>query len=96
MNNSSEYKEIMHELKKIRSEIKTINVAIMQKKSFISDDGLFNQAKALVIQNKNASASLLQRKLLIGYARAAQLLEMLEEQGIVGPQIGSKPRKVRL
>lgn len=41
-----------------------------------------------------ASASLLQRRLAIGYARAARLLDMLEESGVVGPQQGSKPREV--
>ena len=43
---------------------------------------------------KKASASLLQRRLRVGYARAARLLDMLEEQGIVGPADGAKPREV--
>jgi DNA segregation ATPase FtsK/SpoIIIE, S-DNA-T family len=58
------------------------------------DDSLFGEAKETVIQAKKASASLLQRRLRIGYARAARLLDILEEKGIVGPADGAKPREV--
>lgn len=58
------------------------------------DDPLYEDAKRTVIEAKKASASLLQRRLSIGYARAARLLDMLEEKGIVGPAEGAKPRKV--
>jgi len=58
------------------------------------DDDLFDEAKAEVIRMGKGSASLLQRRLRIGYARAARLLDLLEEQGIVGPPDGSKPREV--
>ena len=58
------------------------------------DDDLYNQAKELVIQSGKASASLLQRRLRVGYARAARLLDMLEDQGIIGPGDGAKPRDV--
>jgi S-DNA-T family DNA segregation ATPase FtsK/SpoIIIE len=58
------------------------------------DDDLYGQAKELVIQSGKASASLLQRRLRVGYARAARLLDMLEENGIVGPADGAKPREV--
>ena len=43
---------------------------------------------------KKASASLLQRRLRIGYARAARILDILEEQGIIGPADGAKPREI--
>jgi S-DNA-T family DNA segregation ATPase FtsK/SpoIIIE len=59
-----------------------------------TDDFLYEQAKELVIQSGKASASLLQRRLRVGYARAARLLDMLEEQGVVGPGDGAKPREV--
>ncbi len=58
------------------------------------DDNLFNAAKEEVMRMGKGSASLLQRRLRIGYARAARLLDILEEKGIVGPPDGSKPREV--
>jgi len=58
------------------------------------DDDLYSQAKDLVIESNKASASLLQRRLRVGYARAARLLDMLEAQGIIGPGDGAKPREI--
>ena len=57
-------------------------------------DSLFKQAMNLVYQDGKASASLIQRRLSVGYARAARILDQLEAAGIVGPQQGSKPREV--
>lgn len=57
-------------------------------------DPLFDDARGVVVQFKQGSTSLLQRKLHIGYSRAARLLDQLEQQGIVGPPDGSKPRQV--
>jgi S-DNA-T family DNA segregation ATPase FtsK/SpoIIIE len=58
------------------------------------DDTLYEEAKRVVIEARKASASLLQRRLRIGYARAARLVDVLEEKGIVGPGEGAKPREV--
>ena len=58
------------------------------------DEELFKSAVEIVLEAGKASTSLLQRRLKIGYARAARLLDLMEEKGIVGPQEGSKPRKV--
>jgi S-DNA-T family DNA segregation ATPase FtsK/SpoIIIE len=58
------------------------------------DEELFEEAKHIVIENKKASTSLLQRKLSIGYSRAARLMDMLEESGVVGPADGTKPRQI--
>lgn len=58
------------------------------------DDELFEAAKEEIMRNKKASASFLQRRLRIGYARAARLLDFLEEKGIVGPADGAKPREI--
>lgn len=58
------------------------------------DDPLFEEAKRVVIESRKASASLLQRRLRVGYARAARLLDILEEKGVVGPGEGAKPREV--
>jgi S-DNA-T family DNA segregation ATPase FtsK/SpoIIIE len=59
-------------------------------------DPLFKDAAVACVQNQGGSTSLLQRKLGIGYGRAARLMDQLEEAGILGPQNGSKPRDVRI
>ena len=59
-----------------------------------SDDPLYEEAKKLVIEAGKASASYLQSRLQIGYARAARLLDILEENGVIGPIDGAKPRKI--
>lgn len=58
------------------------------------DDELYNEARDLCIQAGKASASLLQRRLKVGYARAARLLDLLEAEGVIGPADGAKPRDV--
>jgi S-DNA-T family DNA segregation ATPase FtsK/SpoIIIE len=58
------------------------------------EDELLGQAKEIVISSGKASTSWLQRKLGIGYSRAAKLIDLLEAKGIVGPANGSKPREV--
>lgn len=58
------------------------------------DDAIYEQAVKLVIETQAASASFLQRRLKIGYNRAARLIEMMEERGVVGPQEGAKRRRV--
>lgn len=79
--------------------------SIVEKKSLITnggvtssgfnaDDDLFEEAVDEVTRSKRASTSLLQRKFRIGYARAARLMDLLEEAGIVGPSDGAKAREV--
>lgn len=58
------------------------------------DDELLPQAKDVIIKSQKASASLLQRRLRVGYARAARILDILEEQGFIGPAQGAKPREI--
>ena len=57
-------------------------------------DAMYKDAKQVVIQAGKASASLLQRRLKVGYARAARLLDILEDNGVIGPADGAKPREV--
>jgi DNA segregation ATPase FtsK/SpoIIIE-like protein len=57
-------------------------------------DSLYQQAKRLVIKHQRASVIFLQKKMLIDYPRAAQLVDRLEKEGIVGPACGASPRKV--
>ena len=61
-----------------------------------SDDGdeLYDEAREIVVRAGKASASLLQRRLRIGYARAARLIDLLEDNGVVGPPDGARPREV--
>jgi S-DNA-T family DNA segregation ATPase FtsK/SpoIIIE len=59
-----------------------------------SEDELLPEARELVIAAGKASASLLQRRLKVGYARAARLLDLLETQGVIGPGEGAKPRAI--
>lgn len=62
---------------------------------FVSEDEkLYFQAVEIVIQSQQASISMIQRRLRIGYNRAARLVELMEERGIVGPHDGSRPREV--
>ena len=59
-----------------------------------AEDDLFEDALRLVVSTHQASSSMLQRKFRIGYTRAARLVDMMEEKGIVGPSEGSKPRSL--
>ena len=60
------------------------------------EDELYHDAVDTVVSAKQASTSMLQRRFRIGYNRAARLMELLEDRGVVGPQDGSRPRKVLL
>ncbi len=81
-----------------------INFALTEKDSLFDamdngvddeeDDELYEEARETVIKAGKASTSYLQRKLRIGYSRAARLIDMLEERGVIGPADGSKPREV--
>ena len=59
-----------------------------------AEDSLYMDAVNVVVESKKASASLLQRRLRVGYSRAARLVETMEEQGIIGPADGARPREV--
>ena len=59
-----------------------------------SDEALMEKALKIVVERQGASASYLQRRLKIGYNRAARLVEQMEEDGLVGPSRGSKPREL--
>ena len=58
------------------------------------DDPLYNEIVEFVVSSQKASASLLQRRFKLGYNRAARIIDLLEERGIIGPANGSKPREV--
>lgn len=60
------------------------------------EDELFEEAKDIIVKAGKASTSMLQRRLSIGYGRAAKILDMLEEAGVIGPANGAKPREVMI
>jgi S-DNA-T family DNA segregation ATPase FtsK/SpoIIIE len=60
----------------------------------LSDEMLYDMALRLILESRKASVSYLQRRMKIGYARAGRIMDMMEENGIVGPYAGSKPREL--
>jgi S-DNA-T family DNA segregation ATPase FtsK/SpoIIIE len=60
----------------------------------MDDDVMVREAIRLVVESRKASASLLQRRLKVGYARAARLLDVMEERGYIGPSQGAKAREI--
>jgi len=83
---SPEYEQEVLEYKKGKD--------LLQENEEDEEDELFNEAVSIIINNKQASISILQRKLRIGYTRAARLIDVMEERGIVGPYDGRNPRKI--
>jgi S-DNA-T family DNA segregation ATPase FtsK/SpoIIIE len=70
---------------------------IVSESEFVSEDeDLYSKAVEVVVSSNQASISMIQRKLRIGYNRAARLVELMEDRGVVGPYDGSKPREVLL
>ena len=65
-----------------------------EKRQSVFEDELFNDALKTIMETKQASASMLQRKFRIGYTRASRLIDAMEEMKIIGPNIGSKPREI--
>jgi len=60
----------------------------------MEDENLFDEAWGIIVESNKASASYLQRRLRIGYNRAARIIEAFEARGYIGPQVGSKPREI--
>lgn len=85
---NSQYTDIMMELKKISAYLEE------QDEDGMSFDDLYDEAKAIVIKNRKASTSYLQRILGVGYSRACNLIDMLEKEKVIGPNQGAKPREI--
>jgi S-DNA-T family DNA segregation ATPase FtsK/SpoIIIE len=73
---------------------KSIFESALDNEDTEDDDEMYEEARACVIEAGRASTSYLQRKLKLGYARAARLMDKLEERGVIGPGEGAKPREV--
>jgi len=83
---SPEYEQEVLEYKKSKG--------LLRETEEEEEDELFNDAVSIIINSKQASISILQRKLRIGYTRAARLIDVMEKRGIVGPYDGRNPRKI--
>lgn len=83
---SPEYEQEVLEYKKSKN--------MLRDKDEEEEDEFFNDAVSIIINSKQASISILQRKLRIGYTRAARLIDVMEKRGIVGPYDGRNPRKI--
>lgn len=91
-------------MKKQEEKIKNLEDRITRIEDFLGafhpfsrvldPDEMLENAKKIVMEHDKASASLLQRRLGIGYARAARLLDQLEELGVIGPGVGAQLREV--
>jgi S-DNA-T family DNA segregation ATPase FtsK/SpoIIIE len=93
----AEVKRVVKFIREQKEPIYTDIIAEMEEERPETDesqDELFREARELVLTRGRASTSYLQRRLAIGYNRAARIMEQLEQQGIVGPARGSKPREV--
>ena len=73
---------------------KSIFESTLDSGNIEDDDEMYEEARACVVEAGKASTSYLQRKLKLGYARAARLMDVLEERGVIGPGDGAKPREV--
>ena len=89
----AQYDETMMNLDASSSDKSTSQIEDMNQQEEY-DDPLYNDIVEFVISTQKASASLLQRKFKLGYNRAARIIDLLEERGIIGPSNGSKPREV--
>ncbi len=94
-----EIEQVVKFAKEQRSAVYTEDILKEQERIFSGKgkskkDDLYEEAAKLVINTKQASVSMLQRRLRLGYARAARLIDMMEEEGIVGPFRGAKAREI--
>lgn len=89
----AQYDESMMNLDAVDTSSSSSGLADMEGTTD-EDDPLYNDIVKFVIETQKASASLFQRKFKLGYNRAARIVDLLEERGIIGPQNGSKPREV--
>jgi S-DNA-T family DNA segregation ATPase FtsK/SpoIIIE len=90
---NSQYTDVILQLREIKDQIneKDTEVEPIDKRS---KDELYEEALKSIINIERVSTSYLQRKLGIGYSRAANLVDQLEENGVIGPATGASPRKV--
>ena len=95
LNEEPEYDDSITDVQKTADvELPGVKPANGESKPGGSDEEIIRQAARVVVETGRASASLLQRRLSLGYARAARIIDLLEERGFVGPAEGAKPRAI--
>ncbi len=94
----AEIEKLTHFIKSQRKPVYTENIIQAQEKKqafgSFERDGIYDEAKRIVLETGQASVSMVQRRLGVGYTRAARLIDMMEEDGVVGPYRGAKPREI--
>jgi len=88
---NSQYTEVMMALKGFKADVEKFKNSTIPD---IPEEDLYEEAREIVTSTGKVSASFLQRRLKIGYARAARILDKLEADGIIGPNNDSTPRKI--
>ena len=91
--------EIVHDVDRLQSELeksKNKTTVSVDDIAVNPDDDLISQAITIIVETGNASTAFLQRKLKLGFPRAARIMDDIEDMGIIGPQEGSKPRKINI
>ena len=91
-NSRQNYSDILMEIKNVSNQLEDLKTE--KEADDRTEEELYEEAEDLVVDMGKASASFLQRCMRIGYARAALLIDMLEERGVIGPGEGAKPREV--
>lgn len=94
IDNNEEIPEAGIDLTNEPKEKNSIFSASLDEEELGEDDDLYEEAREEVIKAGKASTSYIQRKLRVGYARAARLMDLLEERGVIGPADGARPREV--
>lgn len=96
INNAMEpdYNESITSKETAETEVSGMPESVFAEGDDVSDEILYKEALRVIYEHKKASASLLQRRLRLGYARAARILDLLEKDGYIGPVQGAKPRVI--
>ncbi|MBI5152054.1 DNA translocase FtsK 4TM domain-containing protein, partial [Candidatus Peregrinibacteria bacterium] len=89
-----DYNEAITARETAEAEVHGIPESVFAEGEDVSDEILYKEALRVIYEHKKASASLLQRRLKLGYARAARILDLLEKDGYIGPVQGAKPRDI--
>jgi S-DNA-T family DNA segregation ATPase FtsK/SpoIIIE len=95
--NDKEIERVVDFIKSQAEPVYDEDILKEQKKSYVANgekDELYDEAVRVIMESNQASVSILQRRMRLGYTRAARIIDMMEQEGLIGPFEGSKPRKI--